>query len=600
MGYIKQKKYLYFAEIIKTSLKPFQKVLALQFLISLIWSIDVSLTPYLIKLMLDDISVINPEEAMTILWKPAAAYIFMSFLMLILGRIHDWLSLKYMHPLRKHICLTAVEKLLNHTYSFYHDHFSGSLADRVDKLSEGIITITAQILNRAFGYLMAITIAIYTIGKIVGIKFAVALILWVAVFLIGSLRFSSTARQLSSKAAEAHSGVLGFIVDIFSNILAIRLFDKKTAELNNLDAISNHSILAAQKRDWCFWKIFAIQGSSFVIFQTICIYWLISGFKNHSVTAGNFALILMINLSLVDCLWAFSHDLRIFAKEFGRVFQGLEIIYNPLEETNNKKPDLIKNEDLSVSKANIKFDNVNFFYKESTFQLKNINLTINSGEKIGLVGYSGGGKSTFINILLRLYDISQGKIMVDGHDINEYSQSALINAMTMIPQEPILFHRTIMENIGYGKNNASEKEIIEAAKRPRAHDFIIKLPLGYNTMVGERGIKLSGGQRQRIVIARAFLKNSRILMMDEATNQLDAITEKEIQESLYNLMQNKTTLVIAHRLSTLIKMDRILVFDQGSIVQDGPHQELIAQEGLYKTLWKTQVEGSLPNNKKQI
>ncbi|MGI4776029.1 MAG: ABC transporter ATP-binding protein, partial [Janthinobacterium lividum] len=214
-----------------------------------------------------------------------------------------------------------------------------------------------------------------------------------------------------------------------------------------------------------------------------------------------------------------------------------------------------------------------------------------SGEKIGLVGYSGSGKSTFVNLILRLYDIESGEILIDDQNIASVTQDSLRANIAMIPQDPSLFHRSLMENIRYGKIGASEEEVIEAAKAAKAHEFIKALPQGYDSLVGERGIKLSGGQRARIAIARAILKDAAILIFDEATSALDSVTEGYIQDSLNKLMQNKTTIIIAHRLSTLMKMDRIVVFDGGKITQDGSHTELLSEDGLYKTLWNAQIAG---------
>ncbi len=210
------------------------------------------------------------------------------------------------------------------------------------------------------------------------------------------------------------------------------------------------------------------------------------------------------------------------------------------------------------------------------------------------MGYSGSGKSTFVNLILRLYDITSGHIYIDDQDIREVTQDSLHKVIGMIPQDPSLFHRSLRENIHYGRPEATDKEVIEAAKHGHAHEFIEALPHGYDSLVGERGVRLSGGQRQRIAIARAILKNAPILILDEATSQLDSVTESYIQDSLWEVMEGKTTIVIAHRLSTLLHMDRILVFDRGKIVADGTHQELLTKGGLYKTLWDAQVGGFLP------
>jgi ATP-binding cassette subfamily B protein len=222
-------------------------------------------------------------------------------------------------------------------------------------------------------------------------------------------------------------------------------------------------------------------------------------------------------------------------------------------------------------------------------------ITIAGGEKVGLVGLSGGGKSTFVNLILKLYDVTEGQILIDNQDISTATRGSLYQSIGMIPQECMLFHRSLMENIQYGKWDANLDQVKEAARKAHADEFIERLPLGYQTLVGERGIKLSGGQRQRIAIARVILKNALILLLDEATSALDSVTEALIKQSLFELMDGKTTLVIAHRLTTILQMDRILVFDQGKIVEDGTHEALMKKKGKYMRLWDSQVGGFIPD-----
>jgi ATP-binding cassette subfamily B protein len=298
----------------------------------------------------------------------------------------------------------------------------------------------------------------------------------------------------------------------------------------------------------------------------------------------------MVNFRIVDKLFELSHQLRDFITNWGSVDQALTLLKEAPEIQ-----DAPSAGELVVNKGKIVFDNVNFNYKGADSLFDNTSVTIEPGQKIGLVGYSGGGKTTFVNLILRLYDVTNGCVLIDGHDIKQVTQDSLRANIGMIPQDPSLFHRSLMENIRYGKIDASDEEVIEASKRAHAHEFIEKLPNGYESLVGERGVKLSGGQRQRIAIARAILKNAPILILDEATSQLDSVTENFIQKSLKELMTGKTTIVIAHRLSTLLHMDRILVFDAGKIVADGTHGELLAQNSLYKTLWDAQVGGFLPD-----
>ena len=252
-------------------------------------------------------------------------------------------------------------------------------------------------------------------------------------------------------------------------------------------------------------------------------------------------------------------------------------------------------QELKVTQGKIQFQKVHFQYPNTDPLFSNKSLTIQHGQRIGLVGYSGSGKTTFVNLILRLFDLQSGHILIDGQDIAKVTQTSLRNALTFIPQEPSLFHRSLMENIRFGRPNATDEQVIAAAKQAHAHEFITTLPKGYDTLVGERGIKISGGQRQRIAIARAILKNAPILLLDEATSALDSFTEGQIQESFFSLMEGKTTIVIAHRLSTLLNMDRILVMAQGKIVEDGNHEDLLKKSGLYQSLWEAQVGGFLPD-----
>ena len=272
----------------------------------------------------------------------------------------------------------------------------------------------------------------------------------------------------------------------------------------------------------------------------------------------------------------------------GKCNQSLKSLFVPLDLV-----DAPGATDIHITKGEIQFDHVDFSYKNTNPLFKNKSIIIPPGQKVGLVGYSGGGKTTFVNLILRLYDINGGRILIDGQDIATVTQDSLRAHIGMIPQDSSLFHRTLMDNIRYGRTDATEAEVNDAAKRAHAHEFIEQLPDGYASLVGERSIKLSGGQRQRIAIARAMLKNAPILILDEATSALDSVTEHVIQIAINDLMRDKTSLVIAHRLSTLLHMDRILVFDKGKIVEDGTHNELLTKAGVYKTLWDAQVGGFL-------
>jgi ATP-binding cassette subfamily B protein len=519
-------------------------------------------------------------------------------------RIDDYLWLRMNSPLKKYIGDLLMYKMMGQSQSLIQEHFSGTLANKIKDVMSGIPDLFKVFCSEIFTTCLSIVIAIFTVMTI-DYKFSLLLMVWSAVFIAGTSLFLKRARVLSFRAAQVRSTVMGRMVDILSNSMSVHLFSSRDLESKQLRSHLDMYVQADQKRDWWFLYMFAFQGTSFVIYQLISFIFLMSGFRDGYVTPGDFALIATINSSLVRSLWSFAKDMLKLSNLVGDISQGLSVVLLPQEikDAADAKP-------LYVTQGKIIFDHVQFHYKGAEALFQNKSVVIEPGQKVGLVGYSGSGKTTFINLILRLYDVTHGRILIDGQNIQEVTQDSLHAHIAVIPQDSILFHRSVRENIAYGRADATESEIIQAAKRAHAHEFIMSLEHGYNTMVGERGSRLSGGQRQRIAIARAILKNAPILILDEATSQLDAMTEEKIQQSLEQLMEersvqsydvsspfgddqyinrSKTVLVIAHRLSTLQRMDRILVFDRGNIVQDGTHDQLFIQEGLYKQLWKAQI-----------
>jgi ATP-binding cassette subfamily B protein len=267
-------------------------------------------------------------------------------------------------------------------------------------------------------------------------------------------------------------------------------------------------------------------------------------------------------------------------------FLSQDLVQTPKTITDPKRPQRV-----AIKDGSITIDHISFAYTDSSEVFKDFTLVIPAGQRVGLVGHSGSGKTTITKLLLRFVDVQHGSIMIDGQDVRSITQDDLRSKIAYVPQEPLLFHRSIAENIAYGKPDASNKEIHTASARAHAHEFIERLPQKYETLVGERGVRLSGGERQRVAIARAMIKNAPILILDEATSALDSISERHIQAAFANLMEGRTTLVIAHRLSTIQKMDRIIVFERGTIVEDGTHDQLLANDGPYAALWREQTNG---------
>lgn len=570
-------------------IRPFRFYMGLYLILGAIWAIDLSLRPYLLKIMLDKIPFLNAQNAIEQLSWPAFFYLFMGLVVTLIFRGLDYIWIQLNPPLKRHVAAQLMERMMHHSQALFQNQFAGNLGNKIKDVASGIPDLIKLIMAQFISHFLALLIAIYTVWT-VDFKFSLSLCIWVIIFIGGTFVLSKKGKTFSHKAASERSYVVGNIVDILSNIMNVQLFSGTDFESKRLKNSLNKWVEADQKRDYYFLKMFAFQGFSFVLYQSICIFWLIYGLTKNQISTGDFSLILTINIFIVDCLWSLSRDMSAFADNYGNIMQGLEVALSDVEISD--MPNAVS---LQIQKGEIFFDQVKFHYKGRNALFQNKSVLIQSGQKVGLVGYSGSGKSTFINLILRLYEIQEGHILIDHQDIRNVTQNSLRDAIGMIPQDPSLFHRSLMENIRYGKFSATDEEVIAASKRAHAHAFITELTHGYDSLVGERGIKLSGGQRQRIAIARAILKNAPILILDEATSQLDSVTENDIQETLWELMQNKTTIIIAHRLSTLLKMDRILVFDQGRIVEDGSHTELLAQGGLYKTLWEAQVGGFLPD-----
>jgi ATP-binding cassette subfamily B protein len=578
---------------IRMVIQPFKTYVASMVVIAFIWALILNVQAYIVKLILNtamsgQINIYNDLLCFM------GLYLFSDFIYLAIFRWYDWIIIQFRPNIKKHIVLILMDKMMDHSYSFYQRQFAGDLTTRISDIAVSVPDILRIVIDRLLACLLMLVFVLYNISRI-HMKFTIALGLWVILFLGISIVLVFRNQHLAYDVADARAKVVGSIVDILTNMASVRFFARKKFEMGYLSRHLDNSVAKDQRRDWFFLKLHAFQACSFWLFQAVCFWWLLNGLVSKTMSPGDFVLVLTLNLHIIENFWNIAKDMRDFWEKVGNIIQGLAIIESPIDIE-----DAPNAQDLVITRGEIVFDNVQFQYHDAESLFEHESVVIKPGQKVGLVGYSGSGKSTFVNLILRLFDVTQGRILIDGQDITQVTQDSLHEVITMIPQDPSLFHRSLVENIAYGKKNATNKEIIAAAKRAYAHEFIVALSQGYDTQVGERGIRLSGGQRQRISIARAILKNSPILILDEATSQLDSVTENQIQDSLWDLMQGKTTLVIAHRLSTLLQMDRILVFDKGSIVEDGSHEELLAKGGLYKKLWEAQIGGFLLDNGEDV
>lgn len=538
---------------------------------------------YYLKILIDVISQDTGYSLITI------AFIFISLQILLVSCwfIFDVFLIPF-QKLKTHITRFMTNHILKFDINYFMNMQGGAVSTKIRDAANMTDKVIHSILDNYFFVFIFITSAFFMFFTINWI-FAASLLCWTIFSIIFFIFATKRLRVLGVQVAAADATISGKLVDMFTNILTVKLFSGARHEKEHQEQALTTYLDLKKQGIWLFnWLWFGF-GVAFVLYMCVVFYALITLFQAGSLTPGDLAFIIIMHYKIIDMLFNMGNSFRDFLTNWTAVKEALKILDLPLRVQDKEKAYT-----LPTPKGDITFHNVAFSYPNVAPLFSQKNIKVKAGEKIGLVGYSGAGKSTFINLILRLYDVSSGNVQIDNHNIAEVTQDSLRSHIAMIPQDPTLFHRTIYDNIGYGRKEASKEEIIEAARKAHAHDFIIQLPEGYNSFVGERGVKLSGGQRQRIAIARAFLKQAPLLMLDEATSQLDSLTETLIQDSLWQLMQDKTTLVIAHRLSTLLRMDRILVFEQGQIVEDGTHEELLRKGSHYKKLWDAQVGGFLP------
>jgi ATP-binding cassette subfamily B protein len=556
----------------------------------MVWALNNAFFPYFIKRIVDILQHFEGERAavygalLGTLILVAVFWIFMEVILRVQGMVQIYLFPQFRANIRKDV----FNYLKKHSHEYFSNHFAGNLAKKLADLPVGCQSIMEIICFQFISGLTAATAIFFLMWQIQPI-FSGILIIWLCAHIGFTSLFLRYGHNLWKSHADALSILNGKIVDVLTNMPNVRLFSHSHHETEYLNIFQQEEIKKAQKAQWLMeWSRVALGFSGLCMIFGM-IFTLIQGWIAGWVSIGDITQVTMQMLWLLGVVWFASFQMMMFVRETGIVGNALSLIQRAHDVVDQKdaKPIVIK-------QGYIDIQDVHFAYQKNHGIFKGLNLHIPAGQKIGLVGFSGSGKSTFVNLILRFYDLQSGSILIDGQNVAMHTQDSLRAHIAMIPQDPMLFHRTLMENIRYGRLDATDEEVINASKWANCHEFIQTLPEGYQALVGERGIKLSGGQRQRIAIARAMLKNAPILILDEATSSLDSSTERLIQESLERLMKNKTTIVIAHRLSTLSNMDRILVFNQGQIVEDGSQADLLKHQGIFTTLWNMQIDGFLP------
>lgn len=502
----------------------------------------------------------------------------------IIWRVYDYVYLKTMPYIKGQILDEFYNYTQYHNHKFFQENLAGHITNRITEGARSFEMVLA-LLGEKILYKTAIIIFALITMYLVSQVFATIFLIWISFFLGISIFYSSTINKYSTNYARNRSVVAGNIVDAIANISAVRMFTSHRFERQNLEVRISNAIDSEQVMQFFMFKLRIVLGTSCCVMIFVIIFYLAQLRSQDHITIGDCVLILTLCIAVSTEVWDLTQEIGDMFEELGSFNQSMSLI-TPYILTDIKDPKHLK-----VTKGEIIFKNVTFNYYHNNNLFQDQSVKILSTQRVGLVGFSGSGKTTFVNLIIRLHDIQKGEILIDGQNVREVTQDSLRDNISVIPQESILFHRTILDNIRYGKKDARVEEVIEAAKAAHIHEFITSLPEGYNSLCGERGNNLSGGQRQRIVIARAILKNAPILILDEATSSLDSKTEELIDDSLRYLMQNKTVIVIAHRLSTLLNMDRILVFEEGSIVEDGRHDQLLKNSKLYKKLWDSQVKG---------
>ncbi|HVY67969.1 MAG TPA: ABC transporter ATP-binding protein [Patescibacteria group bacterium] len=481
---------------------------------------------------------------------------------------------------------TAFDYLQYHSYRFFTDNFAGSLARKVNRYAKAFEEVTDQLAENVIPTVLRVgtilVVLLYLHPLVGGI-----ILVWAVIFLGFNYFITVYKLKFDLQRAQLDTNITGRMADTVSNNINLKLFSSEPYEIGEYHGLTEQ-LYQLRRKGWFIGNFSdAGQGLLMVALEFAVMFAAVQYWHKGQVTVGDFVLIQAYIIQMFQQLWNFGRFFRRIYESLADANEMTEILLQPHEIQDAPAAPALR-----VAEGGVEFRHMDFSYQDGQAVFEDFNLHIAPKEKVALIGPSGGGKSTVTKLLLRFYDIQGGEILIDGQNIARATQHSLRREIALVPQDPVLFHRSLMDNIRYGRPEAGDNEVMAAAKLAHADEFIDRLPQGYQTFVGERGIKLSGGQRQRVAIARAILKNAPLLILDEATSSLDSESERYIQDALKTLMRNKTVMVIAHRLSTIMQMDRIIVLEDGKITEQGKHQELLKIEnGTYQRLWEIQAGG---------